>query len=233
MPSSRPTRSASRRDHSAASSSVMPAMGISGQTSVAPIRGCSPWCRRMSISSAALRMAWNAASTTGSGSPAKVTTVRLVAWPGSTWRRVAPPTASMAGGDLADHLRVSAFGKVGHALDQAHRLPCGRCEANWAWGKRLASDASGDKRVPRHWRAERVVVGAPPRGPKPNNPLPLESRLTIVGAPLKGCRERRWSGWGGGAGTGPPKCLTPLTMVEVCVYSSRLARIAPFKLFEN
>ena len=74
---------------------VMPETGTNGQTSVAPIRGCSPVCRRMSMDSAAAAMARNAASTTASGAPAKVTTVRLVALPGSTCRSRAPTTDSI------------------------------------------------------------------------------------------------------------------------------------------
>ncbi len=84
MPSSSPTRLPSRFASSTQSSIVAPCIGTNGQTSVAPMRACSPRCFDMSISSAALRMARNAASTTASGGPAKVTTVRLVAWPGST-----------------------------------------------------------------------------------------------------------------------------------------------------
>ena len=48
----------------------------------------------MSISSAALAMARNAASHTASGSPAIVTTVRFVAAPGSTSSRRTPSTVS-------------------------------------------------------------------------------------------------------------------------------------------
>ncbi|MBI3593080.1 MAG: tyrosine-type recombinase/integrase [Nitrospirae bacterium] len=51
------------------------AMGINGQTSVAPMRGCSPLCLLMSISSPAFFIALNAASITASGFPTKVTTV--------------------------------------------------------------------------------------------------------------------------------------------------------------
>ena len=94
MSSSRPTRSASFRAHSTVSSIVRPEIGTRGQTSVAPIRGCSPECLRMSISSAAFRIARKAASTTASGGPAKVTTVRFVERPGSTSRSLAPSTVS-------------------------------------------------------------------------------------------------------------------------------------------
>ena len=67
-------------------------MGISGQTSVAPMRGCAPVWRDMSMSSPALRIARNAASQTATGSPTKVTTVRLVALPGSTLSSFTPST---------------------------------------------------------------------------------------------------------------------------------------------
>lgn len=50
----------------------------------------------MSISSAARFTPAKAASTTASGSPTKVTTVRLVASPGSTSSSLTPPEASMA-----------------------------------------------------------------------------------------------------------------------------------------
>ena len=55
----------------------MPRMGISGITSTAPMRGCSPVCFVRSISSAAFLASFTAASTTASGSPMKVITERL------------------------------------------------------------------------------------------------------------------------------------------------------------
>ena len=96
MRSSSAIRQASARASSAHSASVTPAIGISGSTSVAPMRGCAPLWRRMSISSAARFTPAKAASTTASGSPTKVTTVRLVASPGSTSSSLTPPEASMA-----------------------------------------------------------------------------------------------------------------------------------------
>ena len=89
-------RFASARASSAHSSIVMPATGMSGQTSHAPIRGCAPLCRRMSITSVARLTPATAASITASGSPTKVTTVRFVASPGSTSSNLTPFTASMA-----------------------------------------------------------------------------------------------------------------------------------------
>ena len=62
----------------------MPLTGINGSTSVAPMRGWAPWCCLMSISSPAFLTDLNAASTTASGGPTKVITVRLVASPEST-----------------------------------------------------------------------------------------------------------------------------------------------------
>ena len=52
-------------------------IGTKGTTSVAPIRGCSPLCLVRSINSDAAFTALNAASSTASGSPTKVTTARL------------------------------------------------------------------------------------------------------------------------------------------------------------
>jgi hypothetical protein len=49
----------------------------------------------MSMTSAALAMARNAASTTASSVPIRVTTVRLVASPGSTSSSLAPSTVSI------------------------------------------------------------------------------------------------------------------------------------------
>ena len=89
-------RSASRRASAAHSSSVMPETGMSGRTSVAPMRGCAPLWRRMSISSDARFTPAKAASTTSSGAPTKVTTVRFVASPGSTSRTFTPPAPSIA-----------------------------------------------------------------------------------------------------------------------------------------
>ena len=90
MRSSSAMRRARSRDNAAHSSRVMPLTGINGSTSVAPIRGCAPWCCRMSINSPAFLTALKAASTTASGSPTKVITVRLVASPGSTLSNVTP-----------------------------------------------------------------------------------------------------------------------------------------------
>ena len=84
MPSSRPTRSPTARASLTQSSIVTPSRGTNGHTSVAPMRGCAPVCRRMSMTSAARLMARNAASATAAGEPTKVTTVRLVSAPGST-----------------------------------------------------------------------------------------------------------------------------------------------------
>ena len=60
------------------------------------MRGCAPLCLRMSISSAAFFTPAKAASTTASGEPTNVTTVRLVASPGSTSSTLTPPEVSMA-----------------------------------------------------------------------------------------------------------------------------------------
>lgn len=64
--------------------------GMKGQTSQAPIRGCSPWCFLISMSSLATLQALKAPSTTASGEPTKVQTVLLVDLPASTSRRVQP-----------------------------------------------------------------------------------------------------------------------------------------------
>jgi len=96
MPSSSPTRCASSRASATASSIVTPETGTSGQTSVAPIRGCAPWCARMSINSAALAIPANAPSTTASGAPTNVTTVRFVVAPGSTFSSFTPSSRAMA-----------------------------------------------------------------------------------------------------------------------------------------
>ncbi len=96
MASSFPTRSASFRASTIVSSIEILATGTSGQTSVAPNRGCSPWCLLMSITWAAFFIPLNAASTTASGSPTNVTTVLFVAFPGSTSSSLMPSTLSMA-----------------------------------------------------------------------------------------------------------------------------------------
>ena len=62
--------------------------GINGHTSVAPIRGCSPLCLDISISSEAVLIELNAASITLSGGPIKVTTVRFIDFPESTSNKV-------------------------------------------------------------------------------------------------------------------------------------------------
>ena len=96
MPSSLPTRSPSLWAYVTTSSISMLAMGTKGQTSVAPIRGCSPECLLMSMSSDAFLMAKKAASITSSGVPTKVTTVLLVAFPGSTLSSFTPSTLSIS-----------------------------------------------------------------------------------------------------------------------------------------
>jgi len=57
--------------------SEIPLTGTKGITSAAPMRGCTPLCPVRSISSAALPAPRMAASTTASGTPAMVTTLRL------------------------------------------------------------------------------------------------------------------------------------------------------------
>ena len=96
MLSPSPTLLASCCAYFAVSSIVIFAMGISGQTSVAPMRGCSPLCLLMSINSPAFLMALKAASITLAGSPTMVTTVRLVALPGSTFNKRTPSTDSIS-----------------------------------------------------------------------------------------------------------------------------------------
>ena len=53
MDNSLPTRSPNCLAYATVSSMLMPLIGIKGHTSVAPIRGCSPRCVRISINSAA------------------------------------------------------------------------------------------------------------------------------------------------------------------------------------
>ena len=96
MSTSTPNRSASLWASVTTSSMVMLATGTRGHTSIAPNRGCAPVWVRMSMSSLALAAARTAASITGSGAPTNVTTVRLVATPGSTSRSVTPSTAFIA-----------------------------------------------------------------------------------------------------------------------------------------
>src|SRR5581483_4982020 len=96
MPSSLPTRAPRARARATQSSMVVPSRGMKGQTSVAPMRGCSPWWVRRSMRSRARAMPRNAASTTRSAGATNVTTVRL--WEASleTSRMAAPPADAMA-----------------------------------------------------------------------------------------------------------------------------------------
>ena len=71
------TRCPSLRAIPTQSSMLTPLTGTNGTTSDAPMRGCSPVCRLRSISCAALAIALRAASSTPTGGPAKVTTLRL------------------------------------------------------------------------------------------------------------------------------------------------------------
>ena len=63
---------------------VVPASGMNGTTSVAPILGCTPSCCVISINIEAAETAWNAACATDAGGPTNVITVRL--WYGSMCR---------------------------------------------------------------------------------------------------------------------------------------------------
>ena len=96
MPSSAATRAPSSPASRTQSAIVTPETGTKGQTSVAPMRLWAPLWARMSMTSAALAMARNAASRTASGGPMKVTTVRFVEAPGSTSRSFTPATASIS-----------------------------------------------------------------------------------------------------------------------------------------
>ena len=112
---------------------VTPETGTKGQTSVAPMRGCAPLCLLMSMSSAALRMARKAASATASGEPTKVKTVRLVAAPGSTSRRLAPSTPEISAAMASRIARSLALAEIGDALDQLlHAILSSRRGASWA-----------------------------------------------------------------------------------------------------
>ena len=83
------------------------------------MRGCAPLWRRMSIVSAARFTPRKAASTTSSGDPTNVTTVRLVASPGSTSSSRIPSTDPI--GNLPNHGRIAAFAEIGYALyDSLH-----------------------------------------------------------------------------------------------------------------
>ncbi len=75
---------------------VTPETGTNGTTSTAPSRGWAPWWPVMSMSSIALAVRRNAPSSTASGSPTKVMTVRLVSAPGSTLSSVTPGAAAAA-----------------------------------------------------------------------------------------------------------------------------------------
>src|SRR5712692_8692427 len=88
----RPTRTAS----STHSCMLVAPRGTNGTTSVAPMRGCSPRCASRSISCAAHAVARKAASATGPGGPAIVSTMRL--WTASACRSstAAPRTLAAA-----------------------------------------------------------------------------------------------------------------------------------------
>ena len=83
MDSSVQSRSATRLLRSTHSSTVISMVGMKGITSVAPIRGCWPWCLVMSMVSAAFFASWKAASSMAAGLPTMVNTHRL--WSPSVW----------------------------------------------------------------------------------------------------------------------------------------------------
>ena len=83
---------------------------MKGQTSRAPIRGCSPVCCFMSIRGKAALAAFRAPSTILSGPPTKVKTVRCVDSPGSTSKSVTPGVALME--DAIASITCSDGGKI-------------------------------------------------------------------------------------------------------------------------
>ncbi len=131
---------------------LTPATGTNGITSVAPMRGCSPWCSRRSMRRAATPAMRTAASTSSSppatAPPTSVTTERL--WLASLVRSstVTPSTDAPAATissttsdrrpseKLGTHsmsiavnarssnggLELAAAGNRGRALRHAHRL---------------------------------------------------------------------------------------------------------------
>ena len=120
MPSSSPTRAPSCAASATQSSIVTPASGMNGQTSVAPMRGCSPSCAVRSMRSRAVAMPRNAASTASAGGATNVTTMRL--WLGSddTSSTETPSTDGDGVADRGDHLRTTPLGEVRHALHKLH-----------------------------------------------------------------------------------------------------------------
>ena len=70
-------------------------IGTKGQTSVAPILGCSPLCLFISISSILFLIPKKADFITSSGGPTIVTTVLLVSFPISTSKSVTPDIDSI------------------------------------------------------------------------------------------------------------------------------------------
>ena len=77
----------------------------------------------MSIRSSAATINWKAPSSTASGSPTKVITVRFVSAPGSTSSSVTPGTAPAAFGDRLVDLGAPPLGDVRHTFDDAHETP--------------------------------------------------------------------------------------------------------------
>ena len=94
MCSSSQMRWATRLDISTQSCTLTSFWGTKGITSVAPIRGCCPWCRRISMVSEAFLHSWKAASSMAAGDPIRVKTQRL--WLPSDWtsKSVQPGTLS-------------------------------------------------------------------------------------------------------------------------------------------
>ena len=135
------TRLPSRRAISTHSCMVTPAIGTNGTTSVAPMRGCSPSCWLRSINSAALVMPRYAASSTASGVPTKVRTVRL--WSTSECRSktrtpltlaTAAMIVSITSGRRASEkfgMHSTIFGDIASpliAISYYTRLPVSLCE---------------------------------------------------------------------------------------------------------
>ena len=106
--------------------------GISGSTSVAPMRGCAPLCLRMSISSAAFFTPAKAASTTASGEPTNVTTVRLVASPGIDVQHFDAPGGFDGRYDPVDYCLVASLAEVGDAFhDTLFHMLCGYIDSSF------------------------------------------------------------------------------------------------------
>ena len=115
-PSSSPMRSATASAAARARGMSSGRIGTTGTTSAAPMQGCTPSCRRRSISSRRVRPHATSAPRARRRSPTTVKTDRL--WSGSTWTSSSRACADRASRDRVDRGRFPPLREVRNGFER-------------------------------------------------------------------------------------------------------------------